>query len=161
MNIKVDPYAFAFAVVMHVVIVPWLAKHARKPRPDLPSSIKAAAYIFLTTGGVFMITGVACGILFADLARAWRFVWVAVASVGGALWIWNAFRLRDGIHAARWASILFLLASFICLPFLGWIAAPIGAYCLFLDKGARQYFQKRKELPNKALHTTAAAPPVL
>ena len=95
MNIKFDPYAFAFAVVMHFFIGPWLHSHAQKPRPELPSSVKTAAYILLATGGVFTVVGVACGVLFADLPRPWRFVWIAVASIGGALWIWNAFRLRD------------------------------------------------------------------
>ena len=140
MSIAFDPYAFSFAVVMHFFIVPWLVKHARKPRPNLPSSIKAAASVLLATGGIFVVVGVACGTLFTDLPRPWRLVWIAVASIGGALWIWNAFRLRDGIHSARWASIPFLLAALPCLPFLGWIAAPAVGYCLFLDKDARNYF---------------------
>lgn len=148
MNIRIDPYAFAFVIVMHFFIVPWLMKHARKPRPDLPPSIKAAANILLTTGGVFTITGVVLGIFFMDMARTWRFMWVATASIGGAVWIWNAFRLRDGISAARWTSIPFLLASFFCLPLLGWITAPISFYCLFLNKRARQFFKERKELPH-------------
>lgn len=140
MSIRFDPYAFGFFVVMHLFIVPWLAKHERKPRPELPSSIKTAAYILIVTGGVFTLVGVACGVLFADLPRPWRLVWIAVASIGGALWIWNAFRLRDGIRSARWASIPFLVAAFPCLPFLDWLAAPAAVYCLFLDKSARQFF---------------------
>jgi UDP-N-acetylmuramyl pentapeptide phosphotransferase/UDP-N-acetylglucosamine-1-phosphate transferase len=157
MSITFDPYAFGFAVVMHFFIVPWVVKHARKPRPNLPSSIKAAASILLTTGGIFVVVGVACGVLFTDLDRPWRLVWIAVASIGGALWMWNAFRLRAGIHSARWASIPFLLAAFPCLPFLGWIAAPAVAYCLFLDKDARKFFSG-KESPNTALEPTATAP---
>ena len=145
MSITFDPYAFGFAVVMHFFIVPWLVKNARKPRPNLPSSIKAAASILLTTGGIFTLVGVACGVLFTDLARPWRLVWIAVASIGGALWIWNAFRLRDGIRSARWASIPCLLATLPCLPFVGWIAAPAAAYCLFLDRDARNFFTIQHE----------------
>jgi UDP-N-acetylmuramyl pentapeptide phosphotransferase/UDP-N-acetylglucosamine-1-phosphate transferase len=144
MNMKLDPYALGFAVVMHLFIVPWLFKHFRKPRPNLPPSIKAAANILLTTGGVFIILGAACGILFTDLPRPWRFVWIGVASIGGALWIWNAFRLRDGIHSARWASIPCLLAAIPCLPLLGWIAVPIATYCLFLNKKAKQFFKEEQ-----------------
>lgn len=140
MNITFDPYAFGFAAVMHLFIVPWLARHFRKPRPELPSSIKAAANILLATGGVFTITGVACGVLFTDLPRMWRLVWIAVASIGGALWVWNAFRLRDGVRSARSGSIPFLLASLPCLPLLGWVSAPTVAYCLFYDRNARKYF---------------------
>ena len=147
MTIKFDPYSFGFAVVMYFFIVPWLIKHARKPRPKLPSSIKAAAYILLATGGIFTLVGVACGVLFVDLPRPWRLVWLVVTSIGGALWIWNAFRLRDGVHSARWASIPFLLVALPCLPFLGWIAAPGAAYCLFLNKDARNFFSG-KEPPN-------------
>jgi hypothetical protein len=141
MNISFDPYAFGFAVVMHLFIAPWLHKHAQKPRPELPSTIKTAAYLLLTTGGAFMLVGVALGTLLTDLPRLWRFVWIAVASIGGALWIWNAFRLRDGIRSARWTSIPFLVAALPCLPFLGWIASPLTAYCLFLDRRARQFFK--------------------
>src|SRR5216683_2662979 len=140
MNISIDPYALGFAVLMHLFIAPWIIKHAQKPRPELPSCIKSATNILLATGGVFLIVGVACGFLFTDLPRLWRFVWIAVASVVGALWIWNAFRLRDGIHSARWASIPFLVAALPCLPLLGWIASPVTAYCLFFDKRARQFF---------------------
>jgi hypothetical protein len=147
MKITFDSYAFGFAVVMHFFIVPWLVKHARKPRPDLPSSIKAAANILLVTGGAFTIVGVACGVLFTDLPRMWRLVWIVVASIGGALWIWNAFRLRDGVRSARMVSIPFLLASLPCLPFLGWISAPTTAYCLFVNRNAKKYFSS-KESPD-------------
>jgi hypothetical protein len=74
-------------------------------------------------------------------------VWITIASIGGALWIWNAFRLRDGIHSARWACIPCLLAAFLCLPLLGWIVAPVGAYGLFLDKTTKQFFKKEKNCP--------------
>jgi hypothetical protein len=142
MNIKVDPYALTFAVIMHFFIVPWLKKHARKPRPDLPASIKLAANVLLITGSVFMVVGVICGIIFTDLSQIWRFAWIVIASVGGAIWIWNAFQLRDGICSARWISIPFLLLAVPCLPLLGWIGSPIAAYCLFLDKTAKQFFRE-------------------
>jgi UDP-N-acetylmuramyl pentapeptide phosphotransferase/UDP-N-acetylglucosamine-1-phosphate transferase len=140
-NITFDPYAFGFAIVMHLFIVPCLRKHAAKPRPELPSTVKTAAYLLLTMGGVFTLVGVALGTLLADLPRVWRFVWIAVASIGGALWIWNAFRLRDGIRSARWMSIPFLVAAFPCLPVLGWIASPFTVYCLFIDGRSRQFFR--------------------
>ena len=156
MNIKFDPYAFALAIVMDYFIVPWLVRHQWKPRPNLPSSIKAAANILLVTGGIFMLVGVACGVLFADLSRLWRFVWIAVANVGGALWIWNAFRLRDGVRSARWTSIPFLFASVPCLPFLGWIAAPVAAYCLFLDSNARRFYREQAANPSHPGNTVGA-----
>jgi len=141
MNIIFDPYAFGFAVVMHLFIVPWLLKHAGKPRPELPSTVKTAAYLLITMGGVFMLVGVALGTLFSDLPRVWRCVWIAVASIVGVLWVWNAFRLRDGIRSARWTSIPFLVVALPCLPLLGWIASPVTAYCLFLDGRARRFFR--------------------
>ena len=140
MNISFDAYAFGFAVVMHLFIVRWLRQHLLKPRPELPAKVKTAANLLLAMGGVFTVVGVALGTLFSDLPRVWRFVWIAVASVVGALWIWNAFRLRDGIRSARWISIPFLLVALPCLPLLGWIASPAAFYCLFLDGRARRFF---------------------
>jgi len=144
MSIKFDPYAFGFFVVMQLFIVPWLMRHARKTRPKLPSSIRTAAYILLAGGGFFILVGVACGILFADLPRFWRFVWITIATVGGTLWIWNTFRLRDGIRSARWTAIPCLAALFLCAPFIGWVAAPGAAYCLFGAKRAREFFGGKK-----------------
>ena len=157
MSITFDPYSFGFFLVMQFFIVPWLIRHARKPRPKLPSSIRTAAYILLSGGGIFTLVGVACGVLFTDLSQVWRFVWVAVATVGGTLWIWNTFRLRDGIRSARWTAIPCLVALFFCLPFVGWIAAPGAAYCLFVAKRARQFYS-RDESPNTALEPTPTAP---
>jgi hypothetical protein len=159
MSVTFDPYPFGFAVAMYLFIAPWLLKHARRPRPKLPSSVKAAAYTLLATGGIFSLVGVACGILFTDLPQPWRFVWIAVTGIVGALWIWNAFRLRDGIHSARWASVPFILAVFPCLPFLGWIAAPATAYCLFLDRNARKFYGG-KELPGSGKSEAGIPVPV-
>ncbi len=154
MSITFNPYAFGFAVVMHLFIGPWIVKHARKPRPKLPSSIRTAAYILLSGGGYFTLLGVAGGLLYADLSQVWRFVWVAAGTIGGTLWMWNAFRLRDGIRSARWPAIPCLVVLFVCLPFVGWVAAPGAAYCLFVAKRARQFYSG-DESPNTALEPTA------
>ena len=152
MHMTIDPYGLAFAIALHVVVVPWLLKNAHKPRPDLPPSTKGAAAMLLILGGLFVVLGLALGILREDLPGPWRFGWIAVVTIAGALWIWNAFRLRDGIRSARWASIPCLLAAFVCVPFFGWIASPMTAYALFADKQSRQFFRSPNAVNPIELH---------
>ena len=118
----------------------------RKPkRPDIPSGIQVAATLLLTTGGFFMVVGIACGVLFTDLPRFWRLAWISIAAVVGLLWTWNAFRVRQGSRSARWASVPFLAIAIPSLPLLGWVSVPIIVYCLFVKRTSRQFFQGRTE----------------
>ena len=81
-------------------------------------------------GWVFLIAGVASGIVITDRSRVWRIAWISIASLVGILWIWTGFRVKQGSRSARWASIPFLVVSFPSLPILGWITVPIVVYIM-------------------------------
>jgi hypothetical protein len=118
------------------------SKEQIKPKADTatPSGIQSAASLLFATAGLFMFVAIAFSYFGAD-SQFWRIAWISIVSLVGVLWIWTAYRVKQGSHSARWASIPFLVVAFLSLPLLGWIMVPFAVYGLFINKSSRQFFQ--------------------
>lgn len=115
--------------------------HIRCPRPEVPKALRVGSAILCVTGAVFLIVGIITGASFRDLGLFWQAIWISVSAVGGFFWIKTTIAMRDGKPSVRWTAIPFSLATFITLPVVGWILAPVSLYCIYGDRESRQYYR--------------------
>ncbi len=136
---------WAIGLIWVVVVEPRLKRivlaHVQRPRPELPKALRVGSAILCVTGAVFLIAGVITGALFSDLGLLWQTFWISVSAVGGFVWVKTTIALRDGKPSVRWTTIPFALAMFITLPVVGWILAPVSLYCIYGNRGSREYYR--------------------